>query len=1144
MDLQSKYRKLDHREHVLARPGMYVGSIEPDVQSTWVFDTESKRMIKREISFTPGLYKIYDEILVNAVDHVTRLKQLKEQEPDTIVTKNIKISINRETGEISVFNDGDGIEVEKHAEHGIWIPEMIFGHLLTSANYDDTDEKTIGGQNGIGAKACNIFSKRFVVETVDYQRSKLYKQEFRDNMSVIEPPKISACKKRPYTTISFVPDYERFKMPNGMTDEMYSLFMKRAYDLCAVTDPDVSVWINDQKLEFKSFERYTDLYLGSKTEHPRFHEKINDRWELVISHTEQMGFEQVSFVNGISTMRGGKHVDYIVNQVTSMLSDMVTKKRKEIQMKPAYIKNYLICFLKCTIGNPTFDSQTKELLTTPVGKFGSKAEIPDKLIDKLYKSALVEKAVSICNVNETKQAKKTDGKKVSQIKGIEKLDDANWAGTAKSNECTLILTEGDSAKSMAIAGLTVVGRDRYGVFPLKGKLMNVKDLTAKRVSDNEEITNIKKIMGLETGKVYTSVDGLRYGRIMALVDSDFDGSHIKGLLFNMFHTLWPSLLKIDGFLTTLLTPVIKATKGTEVLSFYSVSEFDIWKEKSDHARYHIKYYKGLGTSKEKEAKEYFTELKIVDYKWEEDEKDALDLAFNKKRADDRKTWLSGYDRTNVLDYSERSVTYDTFINKELIHFSNYDIERSIPSICDGFKVSQRKVLYGCFKKNIVNEIKVEQLTGYISENSAYHHGEASLSGTIIAMAQDFVGSNNINLLKPNGQFGSRAAASGKNHASPRYIYTELFPITRMIFRKDDEKSLAYRDDDGMIVEPDFYMPIIPMVLVNGAVGIGTGFSTNIPCFNPKEIIGILKRMLRGEQISEEMELVPWYREFTGEIVKVGPGKYASSGRYQRISDTSVRIVELPIGSWTEEFKTDLETFVDSDASIKRYESHYTTRKVDFTVWFACKEACDKYMQVQPNGHTLLENALKLVSTKNLSINNMYLFNRSGQIQKYDSTVQIMGEYYDARLDYYRMRKEQKKRDISQQISVTNAKVRFINQVIDKSIDIASKTKNEIEAGLVLLEYATMDGSYDYLLRMPIYNMSRDKLKELEADLERMMLALIELEHKQVEQIWTEELEQLETEYDKYLMAMQQEYAEGDQPKAAAKKRAPPKKKAN
>lgn len=1139
MDLQNKYKKLDHREHVLTRPGMYIGSIEEDTQITWVFDSENQKMIKKEVKITPGLYKIYDEILVNAIDHITRLKQQKDLSQPV---KNIKINIAKDTGVISVFNDGDGIEIEKHTEHDMFIPELIFGHLLTSANYDDSEEKIIGGQNGIGAKACNIFSKWFKIETVDYVRKKIYTQEFSDNMSKIGKPVIKACNKKPYTMITFLPDYQRFKL-SALSDDMYSLFMKRAYDVCALTDSDVNVWINDKKLQdYKTFEKYADLYLGPKTEHPRFYERINDRWDIMVTYTDQIGFDQVSFVNGIWTMRGGKHVEYISNQICNMMAELITKKRKDVDIKPAHVKNYLMVFVKSVISTPTFDSQTKDMLTTPVSKFGSKAEINEKFIDKLYKSDLTEKAIGLCSMNESKQVKKTDGKKVSTLKGIDKLDDANWAGTAKSKECTLILTEGDSAKSMAIAGLTVVGRDRYGVFPLKGKLMNVKDMTAKKVSDNDEITNLKKILGLETGKVYTSIDDLRYGKVMIMTDADVDGSHIKGLLFNMFHTLWPSLLKINGFLTSLLTPIIKASKGTEELSFYTLTDFEKWKEQQQHSSrgWTIKYYKGLGTSKEKEAKEYFRAMKTLVYSWDNDEIDenALDLAFNKKRADDRKVWLGSYDRGNVLDYTREQVTFDKFINKDLIHFSNYDIERSIPCICDGLKVSQRKILFGCFKKNISSEIKVEQLTGYVSENTAYHHGEASLSGTIIGMAQDFVGSNNLNILKPNGQFGTRISG-GKDHSSPRYIYTQLFPITRCLFKKEDEAILNYRDDDGLIVEPDYYIPIIPMVLVNGAIGIGTGFSTNVPCYNPYDIIHNLKCMLNDQQ-NNKKKLVPWYRCFEGGIIEINPGKYASVGKYERVNDTTVRIIELPIGYWTEDFKSHLETFVENNADVKKFESHYPTRSVNFLIMFASKDATDKYLALQENGHSLLENELKMLSTKNLTTSNMYLFNWHGQIQKYETVDDIMLEYYAMRLVYYQKRMDFMLGDLQHQIDVAQSKLRFVSDIINKNIDLTNKTKSEIEAGLYIKEYLPVDGNYEYLLRMPLYTLSQDNVAELKKHVNILEQQYQEMNDKTPKQIWLEELELLEKEYDTYMLDMEAEYKDTEHvdKKPVKKRRAP------
>ena len=190
------------------------------------------------------------------------------------------------------------------------------------------------------------------------------------------------------------------------------------------------------------------------------------------------------------------------------------------------------------------------------------------------------------------------------------------------------------------------------------------------------------------------------------------------------------------------------------------------------------------------------------------------------------------------------MAYKDFIDKELILFSRYDNTRSSPCVIDGFKPSQRKVLYGAFKRKLTSEIKVIQFSGYVSEHTAYHHGEASLNGTIISMAQDFVGSNNVNLLVPSGQFGSRLLG-GKDAASPRYIYTYLSPITRLIFKEEDDALCRYLVDEGQRIEPDYYLPIIPMVLVNGSEGIGTGYSTTIPNYNPVDIVNYIKSKLNS-----------------------------------------------------------------------------------------------------------------------------------------------------------------------------------------------------------------------------------------------------------------------------------------------------------
>jgi DNA topoisomerase-2 len=1154
-NISKTYVKYDHVTHVKNRPGMYIGSIDEDNIETWIYNNELeiKKMEKRKLNYVPGLFKIFDEILVNACDHETRLKSKNNQE-NVNYMKNIKVKISKETGIIEVFNDGDGIDIIEHPDEKVYIPEMIFGHMLSSTNYDDNEERVIGGQNGIGAKACNIFSKWFEIETIDHKRQLKYFQKFENNMTVINKPNITKYVKKPYTIIRFLPDYNSFKL-DKLTDDMYKIMEKRVYDICAITSKDINVYLDDVKIDCRTFEKYVDMYIGTKNEHVRVYEELNERWEIVASYNNFNGFEQISFVNGIWTIKGGKHVEYILNQITKKLTETITKKNKDLIIKPQTIKENLILFVKSTIVNPVFDSQSKETLTTPVSKFGSKAEISDKFIDKLYKSGIVEKIVEMSQSQTQKDMKKTDGKKKKTIKGIVKLDDANWAGTDKSKQCTLILTEGDSAKTMAIAGLSKVGRDKYGVFPLRGKLMNVKEMSVKKILENEEISNLKKILGLESGKMYQNVDDLRYGKIMIMTDQDTDGSHIKGLIFNLFHTLWPSLLKQFNFLSSMMTPIVKAIKGKNIISFYNLTDFENWKKLNNMTGWNIKYYKGLGTSTEEEAIEYFQKLTTVDYKYNgELSENSIQLAFNKKKADERKNWLSTYNKQEVLNINDTNIFYEDFIHKELKHFSNYDLERSIPNIMDGFKTSLRKIFYSCLKKNIYDkEIKVAQLAGYVSENASYHHGEASLQSAIVGLAQDFIGSNNINLLLPKGQFGSRVQG-GKDASQPRYIYTLLNPLCEYLFIKNDLKIITYKNEDGENIEPEYYLPIIPMILVNGAVGIGTGFSTNIPCYNPKDIIKCLRNLINNNDNNDNNDLTPWYCGFNGNIIKYGK-KYMSKGCYNRISPNKIHITELPIGTWTEDYKNLLEQIQDEkDTPLKSYESNYTHLKVDFILNFTNSNVLDELLnsnKAQINEKDInselisdeknteenteenvsnnsisfskFEVKFKLVSSKLLNISNMYLFNSNFQIQKFNSAFDIIKYFYEQRLPYVEKRKQNILNELLNEINIKENKVKFIKDIIETKIKVSELTKNELEDILYENNYYKIDNKYNYLIEIPMYKMTKDELKHFENEIINLKKIYENIKNKPVKEIWIEDLNNFEFIYDKYINSRLNKY---------------------
>jgi len=1120
-NLANEYQKKTDREHILDAPDTYIGQVDSDETKNWLLQDDDS-FNYQNYSWIPGLFKCFDEGIVNARDHAVRMAQKQKKSKDVIPVKNISIEVDDKTGVITMTNDGNGIDVAKHPEYDLWIPEMIFGHLRTSTNYDKNEKKIVGGKNGFGFKLVLIYSKWGTIETVDHIRKKKYTQRFENNLETIQPPTIKRSTVKPYTKVSWLPDYKRFGIDN-LTPTMFKLFKKRTYDIAAVTDKQVIVKFNGNTLPIRTFEQYINMYIGKKEQTKRlFEASKNGRWEYAVCLSPVDEFTHISFVNGISTTRGGKHVDYILKQITKKMQSYIEKKKK-IKVKENTIKEQLMLFLNCVVENPSFDSQSKESMNTPVSKFGSKCEVSDKFIDKLAKMGVMDAAISLNEIKDTKAAKKNDGKKVRTIRGLPKLMDANYAGTAKSSDCILILCEGDSAKSGIMSGLTKEDRNYIGVFPLKGKLLNTKDLPQKKINDNVEITNIKKILGLVTNKVYNKkeIKSLRYGKVIFMTDQDLDGSHIKGLCINLFHSQWGDLFKADKFIGFMNTPILKATKGKRVLNFYNESKYNEWKKANNNGKgWKIKYYKGLGTSTSKEFKEYFKNKRLITFSYTGNTSDnAIDKVFNKERADDRKQWLEKYNRDNVLETNKNQIPYEDFVDKEMIHFSKYDCERSIPNLIDGFKTSLRKIIYAAFKKNLVKEIKVAQFSGYVSEHSGYHHGEMSLNKAIVGLAQNYVGSNNINMLMPNGQFGTRLEG-GKDAASERYIYTELNPLTKYIFPEQDMPLLNYLDDDGFMVEPDYYLPIIPMVLVNGGKGIGTGYSYEGLCYNPLQIMKYIQNKINGVVHQDNVDIEPYYENFKGSVIKLNDTKFMIKGCYQIISSDSIRITELPIGTWTTSYKEFIETLMDDKnkkkkAIVKSIMDMSTDAIVDITVKFQ-PNTLGKLVakQIDPH-HNQLEKSLRLVTTKKTE--NMHLFNHKQQLRKYKTIYDIIDCYFPIRKQGYITRKEYLIKHLEKIVMILSNKARFIKEQCDDVIDLRKKKKQQVIELLQSHNYDVIDddNDYKYLRTMTIDSVEEENVAKLIAEKEKKQKELDIVKKKTIEQMWNEEINTLNIQYEKY-----------------------------
>jgi DNA topoisomerase-2 len=1061
-------QKVTHVQHILIRPDSYVGSTEKSTGNYWLLDGE--KFTQRSVSYSSALLKIFDEILVNAIDR----NSLHPEE-----AKNISVLVDREAGLISVENSGPlgGISVEKHPTEGLWNPELTFGHLLTSTNYNDNEQRVTGGRNGYGAKLANVYSKLFIVTIKDGVNKVKYQQKWESNMSKCHPAKITKYSgKESSVNICFQPEWERFGMTQ-MDETIFKIIEKRVWDAMITTSPKCKVSFQGQSIKKLSFENYSKMYLDGDT---KIATVTTDRWTVAVAPSDS-GFQQVSFVNGICTTKGGTHVDHVASVLTAGIIEDLGKK---IQLKPQYVKSTMFLFVKSTLVNPTFGSQVKSECTSKPQSFGSAFQVPSSFIKSVLKTGIQDEVTALSKFREMKELKKTDGSKKSKINGIPKLDDANWAGGTKSDQCTLIVTEGDSAKALAVAGLSVVGRDRYGVFPMRGKCKNVRDASVKQILGNQEFSDLKKILGLQQEKNYTSLKELRYGHLMIMTDADNDGSHIKGLILNNIHFFWPELLEL-GFVVSLVTPIIKATKGSQVLSFYTDTSYRHWYESDNRSSWKIKYYKGLGTSTSKEAQEYFKNLAnlTVGFEADEDTEKSLVLAFDKKRADHRKTWLL---ESTAKPREELEVAYGKinnlkvtdFIHRDFVNFSLADLHRSIANMADGFKPSQRKVMFTCLRKKIKNELKVAQLAAMTAEFTSYHHGEVSLADTIVKLAQDYVGSNNMNLLEPCGQFGTRLQG-GKDASQTRYIFTHLSQDAQKVFDPLDEPVLNYLDDDGRSIEPEYFVPVLPMVLINGTEGIGTGFSTYVPPYNPEDVKANIIRALEGKNL---VPMTPWFNGFQGTITKdEDEGTWVAKGVYNVLAGGKYHVRELPPGRWTQDYKEHLDSLVDKGV-ISGYKNNSTTEMVDFVV----------------DGYSGKDLHKDLKMTKAFHTTNMHLFHPKEGIKKYSSPEDILVDFVAIRLETYKKRKAHMIHAMTEECKLLSEKARFIQMVVDNELVVFRRKKQTIEADLKTKGFVE---PFDHLMNIKTYQYTEEAIEKMLTEEKTLKAKLAELRKLTTVDMW-------------------------------------------
>ena len=1122
---KKKYQKKKPIEHCLLRPDMYVGSTRLRTLNeyvAWKQDGGDYKIVWRSIRSSPAILRIFIEALSNAIDNVERSRKTK-----TPCTK-IKVTIDPETGETSIWNDGDVVPVEIHEEEGCYNHTMIFGQLLTGSSYNDEEERMIAGRNGLGIKLCNIFSSSFQVKGYDPSSNKLFTQTWTNNMLTPGKPKITTSRLvRGYTQVTWTPDFKRFGLKK-YTKDIIQLYTRHVLDAAMLAK--VSVYLNGELVPIKSLSQYSGLY-SSPTEE-KLLIKNKDSTILVTPSTEP---QVVSFVNGVYTRLGGQHVDAWSEAIFRPIVDKFNGKGKKSKSKSPKInitdvRQFFRLFIVASVVRPEFDGQEKNKLESP----GITAEVKRSHITALCKWSVMDKIEDIIRAKEMVVLRKAERKK-KNVK-IDGLDPANNAGGRQSRHCSLFICEGLSAKTYVVAGIETgvygkSGRDWFGVLPVTGKVLNVRNATPTSIAANKVIVSLIQTLGLSHGLDYRlekNFKTLRYGRVIVVADADVDGIHIEGLIMNLIHTLFPTLLERDDpYIVSMKTPIARVFRGrAKDLLFYDERRFNKYLAKATK-KVNAKYYKGLGTTREEDVPDTFG-LKMVEFSNDEKASANMNKVFHKKYADARKQWLGEYAPDSYafsLDDQGDTCTMSisNFLNGEMIKFSHADCARSIPSGIDGLKESQRKILYAVRKRKLNfggKSLKVAQLSGYTAEHSNYHHGEQNLQDTIVGMASGFPGTNNIPLLYPDGGFGTRLEG-GKDAASARYIFTKKEALTDYIFRSEDDPLLTPVNDDGDLVQPEHYMPIIPMILVNGCTaGIGTGWSCTIPCFNPLDIVASIRVWLDndGEVMLEEPEtgeiccllpeLVPWYRAFKGEIAASGDNRFKTEGILTRGSKrNTAEITELPIGMWTNKFKESCEDLV-MNKKLKAIKNYSSTQDVHFI------------LTESPDGIKCNKSNMKLHTY--LYTSNMVLFNEKNQLKKFETPQEIIDKFCVVRLEYYNLRKKHQIKALEQRLRVLGNKERFITEVIEKTVPVMEQDEDATIEQLEEREYDKdpQDQTYNYLLRLPIRTFTTDKVEELKSDITGIEKELSTLQKTKVEKIWLRELKELEKEYGKWLKVME------------------------
>jgi len=1083
----STYQTLTEVQHILQRPDMYVGSLIKTPRTSFCLSSQNGKLQAKTCTIThsEAQEQIFLEIVGNAADNVRRSRELG-LDPQ-------RIEITMTSNSVTIRNYGAVIPVTQD-ENGYWIPCKVFSHFRTGSNFNDQVERLYIGKNGYGAKLTNTYSSRFSILCADSQHGLIYSQTWLNNMSS------STVDIQPYqgvgfTEVSYTPDFYRFQATD-FDAEAIQLYLARAAEVAYTCQ--IPVTFNDICLNFPTIIDYAGLFFQINRNNSVTHLDPNEGYEICLVDTPNAGI-CASFVNGMITRLGGVHVDEAFSVVVDKVIKSLGKHAEGITITKRDILPHLSLFLSCRLNQPQFKGQTKEYLTRPKPKI----EIPDTIFKSFSKWKLMDQIYLKIEAKWMSKIKKTDGKKRNRVSS-DRINDANLAGGPRAQDATAIMCEGDSAEAYSTTWISQVpnrqGRDYFGTLPLHGKLLNTLNADYAKIFKNVDIRNIKEMIGLEEELDYTkecNLKRLRYGNILIMTDPDSDGKHIAALILIYFLIRFPGIV-LSGRVKFLRVPILRIKGKGVSLKFYTNVSYNQWRATVPNPdSYSTDYFKGLGTSEKSHVIEDFKTPMIVTFQMDDQAIEKAVSIFHKTRADERKVWLTNWfnrvTEVNLESFTELSVS--NFFDYELIEYSMESVERNIPDGIDAFKESQRKVFFAALSRlTKSSKMKVAQIAQHASEVTNYKHGPQCLSDAIITMSHDFVGSNNMPYFVARGMMGTRVKG-GKDAAADRYVGVSLPWWIKYIYRPEDEVLLERILDEGCHKEVNCYYPILPMHLINGANGVGTGWSTFIPNHHPVEIANWLTRRIQNEVNATCLDLPPvspWYKGFQGKI-QIKEGGFRSEGTFVK-EGSKIRITELPIGVWTQDYAKLLRT-QENDGIFDRYDDYSTDESPMFLI--------TNYRDGEPSLEKL--HLVKKHSYRNMTI--LFKYGDRYYPKTYNSVNDLLEDFFQIRLEIYRQRKSRQMEMIEKEIQTLTDRMKFIEAVNSERLIVHRRSKKE-----VLAEMAEMGFSAQLYTSVKTSDYSLESVQRLPIDIQEKQMALEELSQIHPGNIWLKEISQFIEQY--------------------------------